>query len=454
VRVKKLAAKLNVPVTAVLAVLRELGGTQTDPEQHMSADLVQGVTLTIARRGAPLGPSPVHMSLADGQKRMVSGAHPPEIRGNLGEAFGVSGGGGVRVDMDTFAEFEQLMQKAGVAPVTTRPSKPPAPAERPLPVTSAAATQHRAGGPALAAATPAPESSTKRDPSPYARELEQEHARLRALLARAEADRAQLAASLDAERAAHADTAARLADSEASAAHANDRMRVLSDGFADALRRATQHANAQQALHEAQARLAEIDAIGSRLSLSELCARRGLLGEDEAWMALAALREAGRHGELLRTVVASQPDAVEQFLDERIALLGPGERPPTGVVAVRVPAARSESAPNVQRAIARFLGEMIALGPRPEGGRREVVVVGGRPLQRRLLIDSMDSRVALRTFPATVRQRVKGDPELIVLWACGPHLEELLARHPQACVVHDGGIVAMLEAASSWLAGR
>ena len=215
----------------------------------------------------------------------------------------------------------------------------------------------------------------------------------------------------------------------------------------------TENARLADELREARDRLAVLESRPEAMTLDALFALRGVIGEDEAWMAMTALREGGRHGEFMRLLLLAHPELAIEFLEERLILLPEGERPPKGLVALRVPPHRSESPPAITRGIRRLYNGIIALGPRADGTRRELLIVGGRPYQHRQLLDLVDPLVHVRAVPAATRFDARDAPELVVLWGCHDLLPGLRARFPDACVVEDASLAVMLEAAWQHLAG-
>ncbi len=500
VRIDKLAQRLGVPVGAVLSALHSLGrGTFKRADQHVTDDAAKMVELELRRNAAshvnaPVS-APLRVAKAQGTPR---GA---DIDGDVREAFGQA----IRpptVDEETLVAFEDLMRDAGVRALqapqgTTRTASgvrappaaprlnaepvarlaPPLPPLGGLPQKAMGTTLHEVVGTleidALRVKTERLEADLRdarrqlrdRAPTPvvlpptpvppvgYLKGLEQ-------ALAAAQHRISELEARTNREADAHRDTTATLqacqrdlAAARAETAQGMERAKILSSALADAMRRTEVLPTLERELAEARVRLAELDARPPPCSAYAAFEQRGLRGEDEAWLLLNALHEAGRHGELLRAFTLARPDEVEAFLDERVILLGPDDAAPAGTVGVKVPSDRSEAPPVVRRAMARLAGEILAQGPRADGGRREILIAGGRAYERRQLATGMPHGIAVRTCVNASAIEARDPADLVVLWRCPDAPEEASSLHPRAISVGHGGLAAMLHAVADVLHG-
>ena len=192
-----------------------------------------------------------------------------------------------------------------------------------------------------------------------------------------------------------------------------------------------------------QRQLAEKAQPDAPVTLREALLARGLVGEDECVLALRALLDAHRVGELLDHCVAGEP--VEELVWNRLLLLAEGEDVPPGIVAVRVPPDRSEG-PNssVNRAaLARFATACLLHNV------RRVMIVGGSPAYHRVLRDGMDTRIDLRLVPGNRRGRLpeSAGADIVLLWA-STILDHSVSDHfPEGIVIPHRGIARFLGAA-------
>jgi hypothetical protein len=228
---------------------------------------------------------------------------------------------------------------------------------------------------------------------------------------------------------------------------------------------------AEQRLAEAEARAASLEAALTEVdqhrrqlqresavqarpetgSLRGCFERRGLRGEDEISGAIRALVDAHRVGELIRLELAD-PGGAEDMLWERLLLLGEDEPAPPGVVAVRVPADRSEGQyASVNRAaMSRFSTACLV------HNRKRIVIVGGSPAYHRILREGLDPRLDVRLIPGNRRGRLPEIPtaDLVILWASTILDHSVSAQFAEGVVIPHRGIARMLTAATEWIEGR
>ncbi|MFZ5478510.1 MAG: hypothetical protein ACOZNI_17200 [Myxococcota bacterium] len=205
-------------------------------------------------------------------------------------------------------------------------------------------------------------------------------------------------------------------------------------------------------LDEAEARVATLlrRERAKPASLREVFERRGLRGEDEVALALRLLIEARRDRELLPHLVVPDPEALEEVLWSRLTLVGEGEEAPAGLLPVRVPPERSEGlkSPRVRAAMVRFSSVCLV------NDTRRVLIVGGLPAYHRALREGVDPRIELRLVPYSRRATIPepGDADRVFVWA--PADPGLAARWPNATVVSQRDLVALLDAAAAAIEKR
>jgi hypothetical protein len=211
-----------------------------------------------------------------------------------------------------------------------------------------------------------------------------------------------------------------------------------------------------------QEQLAEVDAhrrsLAQKLTATSGAARprtvravleeRGLRGDDELAAALRALLDARRHVELLDALELQSPDALSDLVWARLLLVEePAEAPP-GVVAVRVPAERSEAARGPNRvAMQRFSTACLVRG------KRRVVFVGGSPAYRRVLKEGLDPRLEVKFVEGDRRGNIPDvpDADYVFVWASSILDHRVSDRFPRAVVLPSRGISRMLDEAVAWI---
>jgi hypothetical protein len=197
-------------------------------------------------------------------------------------------------------------------------------------------------------------------------------------------------------------------------------------------------------------------------AVSEILGKRGLLGELEAANLLRAVADARHTGELLRLLEPVDTDRLEQFLDERVALLGGCDDCPStgGRAVVRVPRERCEvcGGSDIQRGVRSFVDACLV------NGLTRVVVVGGSPKYHRQLRELVQHhRLKLTLVSGKARRtarQAKSDQEhndLVLLWG------GTLLDHSVSALYGDGparvltvphrGISLMLQRAAELLTG-
>ncbi len=339
------------------------------------------------------------------------------------------------------------------------PAAPPLPDEldllrdamrgvRPLGAASAKGAAKAPARPAPVPATLAPRgpvpgpASAERVPRELADALQRQ---LDAALARAAAAEAELGR----ERSAHAaiEAAGNTAQARADALAA-DLYGAKAD-LAAMTDRAREFGRAAAELRaELEARSAEPKP-GLPQTLKALAAARGLLSEDELAVALRALLDAHRAAPLYELLVARNNEAVAAFLAERLVLAAEGEAPPSGVVAVRVPAERSELKEEgaIRKALDRFSTACLV------NGKKRVVFVGGSPSYRRQLREGLDPRIDVRFVEGDQRRIPKAEADLVIVWG-GSELDHTVSNQfPDAIYIPHRGIGRMLTMAVERLDG-
>lgn len=381
-RIRKLAAELEVDAQDLLALLGRLGHPRyTDVEQQLPTTLEPAVRR--AARSLPrVTPAP---TLPMPSARVVHA--DPEVA--------------------LFAQAMASVRPLGPDPARPRPkAEPPRPAARPAsappvaPAKAPSVVKPDAAAPdPRAAAAPRP-GSGRRPPPPLELQLGEAQARV-----------AELEAALAVARGREAELHARLADAAANLTREQTAVEEQRDR-ADRL----------------TARLDELDA--AAVSLRAVAERRGLRGDDELAVALRGLLDAHRIADLARVAVA-RPADVEELLRDRLVLLAEDEPVPAGLVVVRVAAERSEGrgSPVNRAAFLRFSSACLV------NGVKRVVVIGGSLAQHRLLREGVDARIELTLLPRGQRRAPAAD--LVLGWGGG----ELPAN---AIPVVDPSIAALL----------
>jgi hypothetical protein len=227
----------------------------------------------------------------------------------------------------------------------------------------------------------------------------------------------------------------RLADAEARLAASEARVRVVEEHLALADgETAAAHARAVAEEERAEALAAQL--VTGPNSLRACLERRGLRGEEEQIAAIRALIDGRRYHELARLELAHPPAALA-LLWERVALLAEDEPVPAGVVAVRVPADRSEGqrSPAVRAALSRLSTACLV------SGTKRIGVAGGPPALHRLLRDGLDSRIELQQWPGDFAARGLPStlPNVLVLWAT----DVPAARYPGAIECAEPDLVSL-----------
>lgn len=410
-RIRKLAKELGSTSDAVLGLLRRLGQTRYDDPEQQLPDGVEAVVRRHAKDlvAAPAPPPPART------RRPDSGI-PAEW---LSEA-----GLEPRVDpMEERAAFDKAMagvRKMGAPGGKRTAAKPPAPKVGPLvpparPLATPGPVPKLASSP-RAAAPPAPLPPPRDPVAEWRGRAEAAEAELALLRGRVEADEVEKAVLRERVDAAERDFA-----------------------DADAHRRSIQR------------QLSEREG-GAPVPLRDVFARRGLLGDDEASLALRALLDAHRERELLGEIQVAGADALEAYLWDRVLLLAEGEDAPPGVAVVRVPVERSEghqSGPN-RAAMARFSTACLVTN------KRRIVIVGGSPAYHRVLREGIDPRIDLRLVAGNRRGRI---PETqgadhVFVWASTILDHRVSERFPEAVVLPHRGIARMLAAATAYVEGK
>lgn len=156
-------------------------------------------------------------------------------------------------------------------------------------------------------------------------------------------------------------------------------------------------------------------------TLSEVLTKRGLKGRDEVRFLFRAVEEARQLHGLVSWLEPTDVEAVERFLDDRVALLGDCEACPKtpGRAIVRVPKERCEicEGSDIKRAVRRFEDACLIFG------LRRVVVVGGSPKYHRQLSELVQHhRLQLDLVPGDVRRTQRqadhdlANADVILLW--------------------------------------
>ena len=155
--------------------------------------------------------------------------------------------------------------------------------------------------------------------------------------------------------------------------------------------------------------------------LTEVLEARGLRGRDEFRFLFQAVAEARQLHGLLSWLEPSDEQAVNRFLDDRVALLGGCESCPKspGRARVQVPRERCEvcEGSDIKRAVRRFEDACLLTG------LRRVVVVGGSPKYHRQLAELVHHhRLQLDLIPGDVRRTQRqadhdlANADVIILW--------------------------------------
>jgi hypothetical protein len=440
-RIRKLAKELETDERAVMDLLVSLGHARyTDPEQQLPG-AVEAQIRRHARELPKVGPAPV---------LPTPRARPAEAAAEPDHAF-----------------FERAM--AQVRPLAAPPRKAPAPRPpAPPPVKGGGPPAEKSPAPAASGKATAAPPAGKPPPATAGRAAAAAPTGKAAPAAPGKAAPGKAAPEKAAPGARPAPGASRalvkVPAVELDAALA--RVATLEAGLADALARAEA---VEAELRETRERLgtlehsfAEVDQHRRELQRAASAAtasaplracfeRRGLLGDDEIAVAIRALLDAHRVSELARIEVAD-PAAVEEWLWERVLLLAEDESTPPGVVAVRVPAERSEgvSSSANRAAMSRFSTACLVRN------RKRIVIVGGSPAYHRILREALDPRLDVRLIPGNRRGRLPEIPsaDLVILWASTILDHSVSARFPEGVVIPHRSIARMLNAATEWIEGR
>jgi len=408
-RIRKLAKDLETDEFALMELLRSLGHARyTDPEQQLPG----AVEAQIRRHARSLPKLAPPVVLPTPRPRVEEGVEP---------------------DLALFEKAMSSVKRIGAQP---KPAARPPAARLPVPVAPPAPPIEVPRGrvPEITAPKPAPVKVTLAAPPPAA--------------ARARPAAAAAPVGPDAAlRARSADQAVRIADLEARVAAQEARISALTEAAEAAEARATTLAAALADAEQAPPAAGEPTVATLRACFEQ----RGLLGEDEASSALRAILEARRVAELLRLQLVD-PSALESFLWERVLLLSEDEPPPPGIVAVRVPAERSEgrqSSAN-RAAMSRFSTACLL------HNIKCIVIVGGSPAYHRTIREGLDPRLDLRLVPGNRRGRIPNVPsaDLVILWASTILDHSVSAQFPDGVVVPHRSVARMLGAATEWIEQR
>ncbi|MDP2305298.1 MAG: hypothetical protein Q8P18_04645 [Pseudomonadota bacterium] len=423
-RIRKLAKDLETDEVALMAMLRGLGHVRyTDPEQQLPGPIE--AQLRRHARDLPKVAPPVQLPAA--RPRPAAEAEPD------------------------LALFERAM--ATVRPIGPQPKAPPraaraAPPSIPRPPPPPAVEPQRGKVPEIGAPRRVPVSTLPAGasvrPPPAANVGVPVASRAPDPVERAVAAEARLAEELGRVKALEARLAEAEARNEAILAR-EAHLLAHAETLASSLAEVDGH---RRQLQRDAGSIAEPPATAP---LGACFERRGLLGEDEIASALRALLDGHRAAELLRIQVA-EPDRLEELLWERILLLAEDDPTPPGVVAVRVPAERSEgrqSSAN-RTAMSRFSTACLVHNVKC------IVIVGGSPAYHRTLRDGLDPRLDVRLIPGNRRGRVPSVPtaDLVILWASTILDHSVSAQFPQGIVVPHRSVARMLGSATEWIESR
>lgn len=421
-RIRKLAKELGVHEEVLLGLALELGlGRYADAEQQLGKDAEERLRITVRHR-----PPETRNAV-----RTPSFLNRPPVRPVLpGEDVYWDG---------AMKGVEKLPIKAVTAPVSTRGSgKAPPPPPRKL---------STPGTPVLGKATvpPAPSGAVVTPALPPQMDSKKISVEREQIVAEREALRTEI--SLLQQKVTQL--------TEQNLLFAGRMARALEDQ--ERLQRSLDTSGAERdslrdQVTQLERNLGQLEGRPGSVPFRKVLEKRGIIGEDEAAMALEALLSARLGAPLIQLLSTEDPEGLREFLHEKLLLVAEGDDPPPGMVSLRVPAERSEADPAsaVKDAMRRFSTACLI------HNLRSIVIVGGSPAYHRQLREGLDGRLKLRLVPGDRRGRLAEYPsaEVVILWASSILDHRVSEHYPQGWVIPHRGIARMLAAATERIEGR
>ena len=204
-----------------------------------------------------------------------------------------------------------------------------------------------------------------------------------------------------------------------------------------------------------QQRAEQPEPLGSARAAMEA---RGLVGESELDLVLRALGELHEGASLLGLLSVRDAEALEVWLEDRVAMVCASCAPAPGRAVLQVPPSRCDvcGGSDIRRAVKRFQDAALL------SGLGRIVIVGGSPQYHRQLRALLtDPRITLNLIPGDRRRtsrQVAADEagaDLVIVWGAtllDHSLSQLYGRHGgRVITIPHRGIARMLERAAEAL---